>query len=456
MFSFHERQSRREILRVGSLGLAGATLPGLLDNRQALAAASGGRAKSCIVILLLGGPPQQETWDPKPDSPLEYRGDGETIPTKIPGYRIGESMPRTAQIVDKLTILRGCRTEDNAHSTSGYAMLTGVPHIPLQLENATPGTPNDWPCLGGIVRYLKPAIGAIPSAITLPEVAANDGFKTWPGQDAGFLGRSCDPWLLNGDPNAPKFEVPDLAIPTDVGGPRFDTRTQLLSQLDKRIGELERGGSVDRFNVWQQQALDLVRSPQSRKAFDISQESDATRERYGRSRFGQSVLLARRLVEAGVSLVQVNWPRMEGAPNNGTWDTHGKNNESVVKWLMPPTDLAFSALIEDLEQRGILDDTLVVLMGEFGRTPKINPAAGRDHWGGVFSLAMAGGGLKRGCIHGESDHLAAEPVSGVVKPADFTGTIFHCLGFKPETTFKDLTGREQMISRGRVVKEVLA
>jgi hypothetical protein len=365
-------------------------------------------------------------------------------------------MPRIAKMVDKLTILRACRTEDNAHSTSGYAMLTGVPHIPLQLENATPGTPNNWPCIGGIVRALKPAIGAIPSAITLPEVAANDGFKTWPGQDAGFLGRGCDPWLLNGDPNAANFEIPDLTIPTDVGGPRFDTRTQLLSQLDRRIGELERGGSVDRFNVWQQQALDLVRSPQSRRAFDLKQETDATRDRYGRTKFGQSLLLARRLVEAGVSLVQVNWTRLEGgAPNSGHWDTHAKNQESVQKWLMPPTDLAFSALIEDMEQRGILDDTLVILLGEFGRGPKINPAAGRDHWGQVFSLAMAGGGVKKGYIHGESDRLAAEPKSGVVKPADFTATLFHCLGYKPETTLRDLTGREQMISRGRVVRELL-
>ncbi len=458
MFTFHDagrRSSRREWLRVGSLGVCGVTLPGLLASQQARAAGSGGRAKSCIVILLLGGPPQQETWDPKPDSPGEYRGEGETIATKIPGYRIGESMPRIAEIVDKLTILRACRTQDNAHSTSGYAMTTGVAHIPMQLEGASPGAPNNWPNLGGIIRYLKPAVGAIPSAITLPEIAANDGNKTWPGQDAGFLGRGCDPWLLNGDPNAASFEVPDLAIPTEVGAPRFDSRTQLLSQLDRRVAHLERGGSLDRFNVWQQQALDMVRSPQSRRAFDLNDESNATRDRYGRTRFGQSVLLARRLVEAGVSLVQVNWPRLDGAPNNGTWDTHTKNGESVIKHLMPPTDVAFSALIEDLEQRGLLDETLVVLMGEFGRSPKINGAGGRDHWGNVFSIAMAGGGVKRGVIYGESDRLAAEPVSGLVRPADFTATLFHCLGYTPETTLRDLTGREQPISRGRVVREIL-
>jgi hypothetical protein len=246
-------------------------------------------------------------------------------------------------------------------------------------------------------------------------------------------------------------------IPTDISSQRFSGREQLLRQLDQRVTHAERGGSLERFNVWQQQAFDLVRSPQARKAFDLNLEAEKTRERYGKSRFGQSVLLARRLVEAGVSLVQVNWTRLpNNAPNSGTWDTHTKNADSVRNWLMPPTDQAYTALLEDLEQRGLLDETLVVWMGEFGRTPKINPAGGRDHWGNVFSMAMCGGGVKKGYIHGESDRNAAEPLSGVVKPADFTATLFHCLGYSPETTFRDLTGRTHHISRGNVVREVIA
>ena len=446
--------TRREWLRVGSLGAAGATLPQLMESRPQ--AAASGKAKSCIVLFLLGAPPQQETWDPKPDSPVEYRGDLSTIPTSIPGFRCGELMPKTAAWADKLAILRAVRTGDNAHSTSGYYMCTGVPHIPQQLENAAPGFPNDHPTLGGILRKLRPSIGAIPSAITLPETAANDGGKTWPGQDAGFLGRECDPWVLAGDPSAKNFEVADLALPMGVAGERFDGRHQLLKELDRRVAHAERGGSLERFNAWQRQAFDLVRSPQARKAFDLSQETPATRERYGMNRFGQSVLLSRRLVEAGVPLVQVNWTRIEGAVNNGHWDTHTKNTEALRNWLMPRMDQAYTALLEDLRDRGLWDETLVVWTGEFGRTPKINQVAGLDHWGNVFSLALSGAGIKQGCIHGESDRLAAEPVAGMVRPEDVMATIFHTLGIPPTTMVTDRSGRTHQISRGRVIREVLA
>jgi hypothetical protein len=451
--------SRREWLRVGSLGVCGLSLPSLLAAREQtqteVRGSASGRAKSCIVLFMLGGPPQHETWDPKPAAPLEIRGDHQPISTAVPGIQVGECMPLTARHTDKLAILRACRTADNAHSTSGYYMSTGVPHLPLQIEGAAPGAPNNWPCLGGIVRSLKPSVGAIPSAITLPEVAANDGNKTWPGQDAGFLGRSHDPWVLSGDPSLPEFEVPNLAFTNLVPRDRFETRFNLLQQFDHQLQQAERGGSLERFNAWQHQALDLLRSPQARKAFDLTQEPQAMRERYGMNRFGQSVLLSRRLVEAGVPLVQVNWTRIENSPNSG-WDTHAKNSESLRHWLMPRMDQAYSALLEDLVSRGLLDETLVVWTGEFGRSPKINNAAGRDHWGNVFSLALAGGGMKAGMVYGDSDRLGGEPRSGLVKPEDLSATILHSLGFPPSTLLKDGSGRTHPISRGRVIEEVVA
>jgi hypothetical protein len=365
-------------------------------------------------------------------------------------------MPKTAALVHEISILRACRTGDNAHSTSGYYVATGVPHLPRQIEGAAPGAPNHWPCLGGVIRSLRPRVGPFPSAITLPEIAANDGNKTWPGQDAGFLGRGCDPWLIEGDPAHSGFEIPSLSLAGPAAASTFESRLELLRKFESTSWHVDRGGSLERFNAWQMQALDLLRSPTARRAFDLEQESPATRARYGMNRFGQSVLLARRLVEAGVPLIQVNWPRIENAPNNGTWDTHTKNAESVRDWLLPRIDAAYSALLTDLLERGLLDETLVVWTGEFGRTPKINAAGGRDHWGNVFSLALAGGGVKRGYVHGASDRLGAEPASGLVLPEDIHATVYHALGFPPETLLRDDTGRTHPLSRGRVLTEILA
>jgi Protein of unknown function (DUF1501) len=451
--------SRREWLRVGSLGACGLTLPTLLQQRALPAAersGSFGKAKSCIFFMLLGGPPQHESWDPKPQAPLEIRGDLQPISSAVPGIAVGECMPLSAKHTDKIAILRACRTADNAHSTSGYYMITGIPHLPKQIEGAAPGAPNHWPCLGGIIRSLKPSVGAFPSAVTLPEIAANDGNKTWPGQDAGFLGRACDPWLIEGDPAQAQFEIPNLAFTTDRPQTQFEQRFDLLHQMEQRKWLAERGGALERFNTWQHQALDLLRTPQARQAFDLSRETTATRERYGMNRFGQSVLLARRLVEAGVPLTQVNWTRIDNAPNNGSWDTHTKNSESCRNWLMPRVDQAYAALLEDLIERGLFDETLVVWTGEFGRTPKINPAGGRDHWGNVFSLALAGAGVKRGVVYGSSDRLGAEPATGLVLPEDVHATIYHSLGFDPATIMHDSTGRTHPISRGRVIHEVLS
>ena len=442
--------SRRDWLRLGGLGAFGLTLPDWLGTKAAAAGRPNRPPRACIFLFFLGGPPQHETWDPKPDAPVEVRGDLRPIPSATPGLWVGELMPRTARLTNKIAVLRAVQTGDPAHSSSGYYMTTGVPHAPPGVENAKPGAPNDWPSLGAMVRKVWPRPTLLPAAVTLPEESANDGNLTWPGQDGGFLGRSADPWLVACDPAATGFAVPGLGLPADVPAQRLADRRGLLGVMDHRPGgRAARDGHADRVR----QALDLITSPAARRAFDLEAEDPRTRDRYGRHRFGQSVLLARRLVEAGVPLVRVNWTRVPGAPNNGHWDTHTKNTEGL-KRLMPLMDEAYSALLDDLADRGLLDDTLVVWAGEFGRTPRINPAGGRDHWGNAFSVALAGGGVRGGVIYGATDRIGADPKDGRVRPQDLTATVFHCLGIPPTTEVIDHVGRPLPVSRGEVIRAV--
>jgi hypothetical protein len=449
--------SRRDWLRVGGLGLFGLSLPALLERETQAAAGGGrgfGRAKSCIVLFLLGGPPQHETWDPKPDAPAEIRGDLRPMATSIPGVQVGELMPLTARHINKISVLRAVSTQDSSHSSSGYAMTTGVAHAPRGVENANPGAPNNWPSIGAIIKHLSRDAHGLPPAITLPERLANDGNLLWPGQDGGFLGRTFDPWFMNCDPSQPNFNIPELTLSPDVPDNRLGTRLSLLEQVNGALDTLDQSAMVGRFNRQREQAIGMLRSPEARGAFDLSREPDAVRDRYGRNRFGQSVLLARRLVEAGVKLIQVSWTRINGALNNGHWDTHSRNADALRQTLMPRMDLAYSALLEDLHQRGLLDETLVVWAGEFGRTPRINGNGGRDHWGNVFSVALSGGGVRGGYVHGSSDRQAAYPLDGRVSAQDFTATIFHALGYAPETEMHDVQGRPMPISRGEAVQQV--
>jgi hypothetical protein len=451
---FCDGLTRREWLRVGGLGLGGLSLAGLLAGR-AHGQRPTGRAKSVILFGLVGGPPQHETWDPKPDAPPEVRGAFGTIPTRTPGLRVGELMPLTAALTDKVAVLRAVSTNDNAHSSSGYQMLTGVPHQPPNQENASPKAPNNAPCLGALVRAVRPDRGRLPAAVTLPEHIWNDGNLPWPGQDAGFMGARLNPWLVHCDPSEPGFRVGDLALPADVPVERFAGRRSLLDRVNHGFDGLGRSGAVENYGPHEQKAFELLSSSGARGAFDLSREPDSVRDRYGRSRFAQSVLLARRLVEAGVGLVQVNWTRIKDQPNQGGWDTHSKHNDALKSLLMPMMDRAFSALIEDIDQRGLLDETLVVWFGEFGRTPRFNAAAGRDHWGSCFSLALAGGGVRGGVVYGSSDRNAAYPVDGRVEAADLIATVFHCLGHAPDTEVRDGLGRPLPLSRGRVIHAVL-
>ena len=450
--------SRREMLRIGSLGLAGLTLPDLLRRATAQdAAPRRGRAKSCIVLFLFGGPAQHSTWDPKPDAPIEVRGELKSIATTVPGLNVAELLPKTSLLAEHLCLLRAVRTGDNAHSSSGYYMLTGQPHAPMNMENANPGAPNNWPTFGSMIRRLRDGAGSLPSAVRLPHRIFNTDGSTWPGQDAGFLGRAFDPWMFRCEPASINFRIPEFTLPSDLALTRLEGRRSLLSVMNQHRAAVERGGALAPFDAATQQAFDLLTSPRSRAAFQLDAEPAAARDRYGRTQFGQSVLLARRLVEAGVSLVQVNWFRSPDEPmDTPCWDSHTREIQRLRSVLMPQFDQAYSALLGDLIDRGMLDDTLVVCLAEFGRTPKINAQGGRDHWGNVFSVAMAGGGIRGGHVHGASDAIGGEPKEGLVRPPDLLATLYHCLGYSPTTELHDALGRPFPLSRGEVLKEVLA
>ncbi len=454
--------SRREMLRVGGLGTVGLTLPSLLQARAARAASPAsdavgrGSAKSCIILFLMGGPPQHSTWDPKPKAPVEVRGEFGPIDTAVPGMQLCELFAQTSRVADKLAILRAMSSGDNAHSSSGYYMLTGQPHAPMNFENANPGFPNDYPNMGAVVRkYVSPR-GSLPAAVRLPHRIFNTDGSVWPGQDGGFMGRAAEPWLMNCSPGDPDFRVPEFSLSVDVNDRRMAERQSLLQRINTQFDAAAKTGLSSTYGRYAQQAFDLLGSATSRQAFDLEREPATVRDRYGRTQFGQSVLLGRRLVEAGVSLVQVNWFRGPDEPSDTPcWDSHTREAQRLRENLMPPADQAISALLEDLQTRGLLDETLVVCMAEFGRSPRINGAAGRDHWGQVYSVALAGGGVRGGTIYGASDAVGAYPQEGKVVPEDLTATIFHCLGLDPMTEMYDTLGRPLPISRGNVIHQIL-
>lgn len=442
--------SRRAWLRFGALAPWAAS--------ASMARRGTGKARSVIYLFHLGGPPQHETWDPKPEAPAEIRGPFKPISTSTPGMQIGELMPRTARLTHHIAALRALSTHDNAHSSSGYWMLTGVPHLPANTENAKVGFPNDWPSLAAINRIVRGNTPGMPASVVLPEHIWNTGGISWPGQDAGFMGRTQDPWLLHCMPHEQGFAVPGVTLPTEVAAPRLSDRVDLSKRLDATEHHLEAlGEGPGLFRRQQETALKLVQSGAARRAFRLEEEPESLRDRYGRNRWGQSVLLARRLVEAGVSFIQVNWTRMPGDTNDSpAWDTHNKNAERLKNHLMPIMDAAYATLLEDLADRGLLESTLVVWAGEFGRTPRHNGGGGRDHWGHVFSGALAGAGVRGGTVHGSSDRIGGQPREGLTLPQDLHATILHLAGFNPETEIRDAQGRPFPASRGKILEPVLA
>jgi Protein of unknown function (DUF1501) len=414
-----------------------------------------GRAKACIFMFMWGGPSQLDTFDPKPDAPAEIRGLFRPISTSVPGVQISEHFERVAKLADRLAIVRSLSHSDPAHLSSGHTALTG--HLaPVINSDAEPPSNRDTPHVGSVVARMREAVPAgqtadrtVPPFVTLPWLAmhpAAPGGRA-PGQNGGWLGSRYDPMLLTGNPSAPDWRVTELALHDDINLPRLESRQSLLSLIDqqRRIAERAADAGADSFK---QQALGLLGSPAARQAFDLSAEPDAVRDAYGRNIHGQSVLLARRLVEHGVSLVSINWH------NDGRnfWDTHGNNFNRLKDDLIPPADQALAALLSDLEQRGLLDETIVAWVGEFGRKPQIaSGSAGRDHWPRCYSGLLAGGGIHGGALYGASDVHAAYPAELPTTPQDYAATIYHALGIDPAMQLADRFGRPLSICQGRAL-----
>lgn len=458
--------SRREALAVGGLSMLGLTLPTLLGAQNHAAAAEPnklstalgstfGKARNCIFLWLQGGPPQHETFDPKPDAPAEIRGPFQPIATSAPGVRFCELLPRTARHAHELAVVRSLSTRDDNHDVSGYWLLTGYPYGP---GSARQIKPTDWPYFGSIVKMLKPSekLPALTS-VWIPDLMRLNDNVTPAGQTAGFLGKQWEPERFVGDPAKPDYHIEGLDLGGDHTKARVEARRALLGNLDRAFDD---GVPADGVRAWDRlsrHAFDLVTSGTARAAFDLSKESDRTRERYGRYTWGQSCLLARRLIEAGVRLVHVNWAREPGdsAVDNPMWDTHAQNADRLQDLLCPMFDVTFDALMTDLADRGLLSETLVVVVGEFGRTPRINTQGGRDHWGHVFSAAFAGAGIRGGSVIGASDKNGAYPVTDPITGGDFTATIFHLLGIDPGGFVPDRANRPHSITRGEPIVGVL-
>lgn len=439
---------RREFLRVCGLSLAGLTLPGLIQGRAAAEKSPRSRAKSCIQLFMWGGPSQLETFDLKPNAPDGIRGQFQPIATKVPGTRISEHLPRLAGMTGQYAILRSVTHTGTNHGTSAYHMLTG--HIHFSPGTLRHPTPNDFPSVGCAVSRFGRQPRDVPTYVSLPSVLHDGDGGEVPGQGPGLLGQRYAPFLVNGDPTQPDFSIEALKLPDEVNVRRFRDRIGLQQALDQRAEQLARLPATQPMDGYYEQAFRFLQSPRTQKAFDLSAEPAKVRERYGDHHFGQSCLLARRLVEAQVPLITVYW-NSPSLTTDQSWDTHGNSFNRLKDNLLPAFDLAMTALLDDLRARGLLDETLVVWMGEFGRTPKINRNAGRDHWGFCQSVLMAGAGVRGGQVYGSSDGSAAYAAELPVSPDDLAATVFDCLGVRTEHELRDAQGRPLPLCTGKPV-----
>jgi hypothetical protein len=442
--------SRRTFLTAGSLAALG-----LSPALSSAAAARGGfgRAKRCLLLFLTGGPPQHDTWDLKPDAPAEIRGELRPIATCVPGLRVSELFPHLARHADKYCVVRSVTHGDTVHTSAGYTMLTGAPHPMANGPTARliKVTPDDHPHLGAVLAKSRGPRSGLPTAVSLPEFIRDAGVNDFPGQTGGFLGKAYSPLLVEADDARRGFRPPEVVLPADVTADRLAARGFLRRHLDRALAG---AAAPDDMEGWQRQAVGLLRSPGLRTAFELDREPEPLRDSYGRHLFGQGCLLARRLLEAGVTFVTVYW-HYEGPDDSPVWDTHGNNFKHLRERLMPPTDAALAALLADLSGRGLLDDTLVLCFGEFGRSPRINRNAGRDHWPLVQSVVLAGAGVRGGSAYGASDRRGAYPADQPVTPADLAATVLHLLGVPPGLELTDRLGRPLPACTGRPVLGVL-
>jgi hypothetical protein len=392
----------------------------------------------------------------KPDAPAEVRGELKPIDTNVPGIQVCELFPKLARVADRYQIVRSVTHTDTVHTSAGYTMLTGMPHA---LANATTAAlirpaSTDHPHFGSILAKARSDGGHTPAFVSLPEIIKDAAVNEFPGQDAGFLGRRFGPFRIDGDGPTQKFRLPEIVLPDEVTLARLNDRRFLRRQIERQLTVLDRARPAADLDDFYEQAFGLLQAEPLRRAFDLDRESDSLRASYGPHLFGQGCLLARRLVEAGVSLVTVYW-HYEGPDDSPVWDTHWNNFKHLRERLMAPTDAAVSALLTDLDERGLLRDTLVICMGEFGRTPKINNKAGRDHWPHVQSILLAGAGLPAGTVYGASDRLGAYPARNPITPEDLVATFLHLLGVTPTFEVHDPTGRPIPACRGTAVAGLL-
>ena len=446
---------RRELLRIGGLSICAAASCNTFGAPVATWKSNSDR--SCIFIMLQGGLSQLDTWDPKPDAVPEIRGPFQHIQTATPGLNFGELLPKSAAISECLTVIRSMTHKFTKHIAGTYITLTGSNN---QQDRDREAHGDDFPGPGAVLNYLAPKLttaggsqiqdttgsGSVPRSVSVPNWLSIPGpSNRMPGQFAGFLGSIHDPFLVEGDPSSKEYRPLALSLPDGVDSRRMETRLTLTRQLDSAARLLESELNA-RYNHLRDSAYSMVVSGKIRKALDLGQEPDALRDRYGRNRFGQSLLLARRLVEAGGQFVSFN-------EFNQKWDTHG-GLVGRYKQIVPEMDAAFAALVQDLADRGMLEQTLVVNTGEFGRTPQINNLNGRDHWPNVYSTVLAGGGLSGGTRYGKSDSRGAEVLAHPVSPADVLATMWHSLGISPTEELRDRLNRPRLLSEGRILTEL--
>jgi len=450
--------TRRRLLEIGGLGAAGLTLPELLVGQVVGAENSGilgfGRAKRALLMFMWGGPSHLDTWDLKPDSPAEVRGPYQPISTSVPGLQFSELLPRLAVHADKLALVRSVSHTDPAHLSSVHHLTTGQ-LAPRVNSDADPPSRKDSPHVGSLISKLRPTGNELPSSVIMPwhvnHPSAPGG--TAPGQHGGWLGSAFDPFLVGTDARGKSLQVSGLGLEGDVTAERFSQRRQLLEQLTLQRSAADAARTMKAYDGLQQQACELLTSERVKSAFDLRREPDDVRDQYGRHIHGQCVLMARRLLEAGVPLVSINWHN----DCQNFWDTHGDNFNALKNRLCPPADRAFAALLQDLSQRGMLDDTLILWVGEFGRRPQITTAnAGREHWPWCYTAVFAGGGIRGGQVYGRSDKIGAYPVENPVTPADLTATMLHALGISCETLIQDSEQRPHRIVGGDPILPLFA
>ena len=432
---------RRDFLHAGSLSALGLTLNSLF-GLKAQGAVDDGKNVNCIMLMLVGGPSQLDTFDMKPNAPVEIRGPYKPIKTNVPGIEISENFPRMAKHADKFSIVRSMyHTAAAVHDTGHQMMQTG-----RIFQGGV-----EHPHIGCVISKLKGPNGDVPPHVLLPRPIGNTGGNMPHGQSAGYLGKSYDPFVLNADPSDPNFRVPDMLPPDYLSALRVDRRKNWRAMVDKTVSMFETSQEARLLDSTFHQAYTLMSSQKARDAFELHREPEAVREKYGVNRFGQSCLLARRLVEAGVRFVTINM--FETVFDEITWDIHGSKPFSPISCYRdlvgPMFDMAYSSLLEDLSQRGLLSNTMVVAFGEFGRTPKVNPAGGRDHWPQCWSILMGGGPLKGGTIVGSSDEIGAAPKDRPTSPAEVAATIYKGLGIDLHLELPGAQGRPiPLVDRG--------